>query len=179
MDFKNSKTYQNIMNTINGEMMASTRYKIYSDKAKKDGYEQIGDVFSETSHNEKEHAEAFLKIMFDGELPSTLDNLKTSYEGENNEWTKLYKDYAQMAMDEGYPDIANLFSGVAAIENHHDYRFRNLANNIKNDTVFCKDENVVWICMNCGNLWFDKCAPEHCPVCGYDQSYFKINCENY
>jgi len=179
MDFKMSKTFQNLQDAFQGEAKASTRYAIYGLKAREDGYEQIGNIFDETSRNEREHAEIWLKLLNNGEVPPTLENLQDSYEGETHEWTSMYKEYAAMARKEGYSEISSLFEGVASIERHHDARYRKLAQNIMSDKVFCKEREVVWICLNCGNLIWDFCAPEVCPVCGFPQGYYQLNCENY
>jgi len=178
-NFRESNTYQNLQEAFKGEGTASTKYAIYGMKAKEDGYEQIGNIFEETSRNEREHCEIWLKLLHGGEVPSTLDNLKDSYGGEYYEWTTMYMDYAREAVQEGYPEIARLFEGVAAIERHHDARIRKLAQNIMNDKVFCKDNNVLWVCLNCGNIFYGECAPDPCPVCGYSQGYYQLNCENY
>ena len=179
MEFQGSKTYQNVMKSIDGEMKASTKYAIYSGKAREDGYENIGDIFDETSRNEREHAERMMKIIYQGEIPDTLTNLKDASSGENHEWTKMYQEFAETAKAEGFDQIAQLFLDIAEVERHHDYRFENLAENIENDQVFCKSEKILWICMNCGYLYYGDCAPEFCPLCGYPQKYFKPNCEDY
>lgn len=179
MELEGSKTYQNILNTIDGEMKASTKYVIYGDKAREDGYENIGSIFDETSHNEREHAERMMKIIHNGEIPDTLDNLKDASGGENHEWTKMYQEYAEIARKEGFDQIAELFLDIAEVERHHDFRYKNLVENIEKRQVFCKGEKILWICMNCGYLYFGECAPEFCPLCGYPQSYFKPNCEDY
>lgn len=179
MDFKQSQTYQNLKNAYDGERMASTKYAIYGSKAREDGYEQIGNIFDETSRNEREHAEIWLKQLDGGDIPSTLDNLKEAIQGEHYEWTSMYKEYADIARKEGFNQIADLFDGVAHIEYSHDNRFESLANNIKTDKVFCKDQSMVWICTNCGNLFWGECAPQICPVCGYPQAYYQLYCNNY
>lgn len=178
-DFRESNTFRNLQAAFDGETKASTKYAIYGRKAKEEGYEQIGNIFNETSGNEREHAEIWLKLIKGGEVPSTLENLKDSYAGENYEWTTMYIGFAQEARREGYPEIAELFEGVASIERHHDSRYRKLANNIVNDTVFCKNNNVLWVCLNCGNLYYGDCAPDPCPVCGYPQGYYQMNCDNF
>lgn len=178
-NFKESNTYKNLQAAFSGETSASGKYAIFGMKAKEDGYEQIGNIFMETSGNEREHAEIWYKILHGGEVPPTLDNLQEAYSGEYHEWTKMYTDYAKEAREEGYPEIARLFEGVAGIERHHDGRFRKLAQNIMDDKVFCKDSKVVWVCLNCGNLYYGECAPEICPVCSYPQGYYQLNCENY
>lgn len=174
MDFKDSETYKNLRMAYDGERMASTKYRIYSDKARKDGYEEIGNVFDETAGNEKEHAEIWLKYLNQGAVPDTLANLTDSYQGESYEWRKMYPEYAETAMREGYPQLAKLFREVAKIEQHHEYRFKEEAQDIMDRMVFCKGKNTVWICMNCGNLYYGACAPEKCPVCGYPQGYYTV-----
>jgi len=179
MDFKNSKTFANLQNALEGELKASTKYEIYGLKAREDGFEQIGNIFDETSQNEREHGEIWLKILNNGEVPYTLDNLEDSYGGETHEWTNMYPDYAREARVEGYNDIAALFEGVANIERHHDYRFRVLANNIETGEVFCKKVEVLWICLNCGNIVSGRCAPKECPVCGYPQAFYELYNDNF
>lgn len=179
MDFKESKTYQNLQKAFEGELKASTKYAIYGNKARDDGYIQIGSIFDETSGNEREHAEIWLKKLNCGKVPSTLENLIDSYTGENYEWTSMYKEFARVARAEGFCDIASLFDSVGNIERHHDMRFKKLAKNIQNNQVFCKAETTIWLCTNCGNLIWDRCAPNFCPVCGYPKSYYQVNCENY
>lgn len=177
--FIESKTYKNLQEAFKGETSASGKYALYARKAEEDGYIQIANIFDETSRNEREHAELWMKLMYGGEVPSTLENLKEAYSGEGYEFTTMYPRFAEEAIREGYPEIAELFLGVAAIERHHNARFRKLAKNIMDDTVFCKGTKIVWICLNCGNLYYGECAPEICPVCGYPQGYYQVNCENY
>ncbi|MDD4591377.1 MAG: ferritin family protein [Parabacteroides sp.] len=179
MEFKGSQTYQNLQTAYQGELRASTKYRIYGMKAKEDGYQQIGNIFLETSHNEMEHGEIWLKLLNGGEIPPTLVNLKEAAAGENYEWTTMYKGFADTARKEGYEEIADLFDGVARIENNHDGRFETLAWNIESGRVFCRDEEAVWICTNCGNLIWAECAPERCPVCGYPQGYYQLYCEPF
>lgn len=166
------------MKAFQGETTASTKYRIYADKAREDGYENIGRIFDETSHNEKEHAERVMKFIYNG-VPDTLTNLKDASSGENNEWTEMYIQFANTAREEGFEQIAELFQDIAEVERHHDFRFQNLAEDIQNDQVFCKKEKIVWICMNCGYIYYGECTPERCPLCGYPQAYFKPNCEDY
>lgn len=179
MEFQHSKTYRNLQKALEGELMTCARYRVYGEKAKKEGYQQISEIFYETSGNEQEHAEIWMRILNDGKMPETIDNLKSACKGENYEWTKMYREFAETAKEEGYDEIARLFRGVGGIEKHHEYRYRQLAENMECGKVFCKNGNVVWICMNCGNIYTGKCAPEKCPVCGHPQGYFKLNCENY
>ena len=179
MKFDETQTHKNLMNAYNGESKASTKYRIYAAKAREEGYEQIGNIFDETSGNEKEHAEIWMKLLNGGEIPSTLDNLKESVSGEHYEWTKMYRAYADTARQEGYPQIADLFEGVTRIEHHHDKRYEKLIRDIETNTVFCKPEEHIWICLNCGNLIWGECAPGICPVCRYPQGYYQLCCENY
>lgn len=179
MNLKNSKTYENLKSAYDGELKASAKYEIYGMKAKEDGYIQIGDIFDETSRNEREHAEIWLKLLEGGEVPSTYDNLKEASSGENYEWRSMYKDYANTARREGFFRIAELFESVGNIENFHDGRFEQLARNIEMEEVFCKNDEYLWICTNCGYLEWGECAPEICPVCGYPQGYYQLYCKNY
>ncbi len=178
-NFFNSNTFKNLQTAYDTEAKACMKYLIYGRKARDDGYMQIGHIFDETSMNEREHAEIWLKLMKGGKLPSTLDNLKDSYSGENYEWTKLYIEFAQEARREGYDEIAELFEGVAGVERHHDARFRKLASNIINDTVYSKKNNTLWTCRNCGNLYYGASAPEPCPVCGCSREAYQLNQDNY
>lgn len=178
-NFMGSNTYKNLKAAFDGETKASTKYAIFGIKAKEEGFEQIGNIFEESSGNEREHAEIWLKILNGGEIPSTLENLKEAYTGEYYEWTTMYEDFAKEAIREGYQEIARLFEGVANIEKHHDARFRKLAHNIINDEVFCKRGKFLWVCLVCGNLYYGECAPDPCPICGYPQGYYQLNCENY
>ncbi len=179
MEFKKSKTYENLQSALEGELKASTKYKIYGMKARDDGFEQIGNIYDETSRNEREHAEFWLKLLNDGEIPYTLKNLTDSYSGVSHEWTNIYQDYAQVAINEGYNDIASLFTSVSNIERFHDHQFRELARNLETEEVFCKRVVTLWICLNCGNIVQGRCAPTTCPVCGSPQAYFELFEENY
>ncbi|MSS64186.1 rubrerythrin family protein [Velocimicrobium porci] len=179
MEFRNSRTYKNLMKAFEGELKASTKYRLYGENAKKEGYQQIGNIFDMTAKNEQEHAEIWYKLMNSGKVPSTLCNLVESYESEIYEWTEMYENYARIAEQEGYQDIADLFRMVGEIEHHHDYRFEVLADNIRHGTVFCKNKQIIWVCLNCGNTYYGECAPEVCPVCGYPKGYYEMYCENY
>ena len=119
-----------------------------------------------------------MKIIYNG-LPHTLDNLADASKGEQGEWTNMYPEFARIAKEEGYDQISDLFLDIAEVERHHNYRYDMLAKNIKNNQMFCKEENILWICMNCGYLYYGECAPEVCPLCGFPQSFFKPNCEDY
>lgn len=178
MELKGSKTEMNLLAAFAGESQASIKYQYYGDKARKDGYEQYGAIFDETSHNEKEHAEIWFKQLNSG-MPGTVENLKDAIAGEHYEWSEMYKGFAKTARDEGFDEIAFLFESVAKIENEHEKRYLTLMENVSNNTVFDADENTVWICRNCGHLHKGKTPPLVCPTCAHPQAYFEIRCENY
>ena len=178
MEFKGSRTEANLMAAYAGESQARIKYEYYASKAKKDGYVQIGDLFMETSNNEKEHAKLWFKLLHDG-MPSTEANLADAAAGENYEWTDMYAEFARVAREEGFDYIANMFDGVAAIEKTHEERYRKLLANIEGGLVFSRDGDMIWECGNCGHLHIGKAAPEVCPVCAHPQSYFKLRAENY
>lgn len=178
MELKESKTYENLKKAYEGELKASTKYSIFSTKAKEEGYEQISSIFSETAGNEKEHAEVWLKIMEDGALPETIKNLEEAIRGEGYEWKSMYPEFARIAKEEGFAKIAKLFEEIGKIERHHDYRFERLRENIQSGEVFCKPSERVWLCLHCGNITWGECAPEICPVCGYPQGYHELFNEN-
>ena len=177
MNLKGSKTEQNLMAAFAGESQARNKYDYYASKAKKDGYEQIAAIFQETASNEKEHAKIWFKL-FHG-INSTLDNLVDAAAGENYEWTEMYKQFAEIADKEGFHEIAAQFRGVAAIEKHHEERYRKLATAVKGGEVFVKLNENVWVCRNCGHLHVGKSAPELCPVCAHPQAYFELLKENF
>ena len=179
MELKGSKTEANLMAAFAGESQARNKYTYYASKAKKDGFEQIAEIFLETADNEKEHAKMWFKELHDGEIPSTSENLLDAANGENFEWTDMYKEFAETAREEGFDRIANLFEGVAEIEKHHEERYRALLSNVDNELVFSKDGDKIWQCRNCGHICIGKNAPEVCPVCSHPQSYFEIKKENY
>lgn len=177
MELKGSKTEQNLMTAFAGESQARNKYNFYASKAKKDGYEQIAAIFSETAGNEKEHAKLWFKY-FHG-IGDTLENLLDAAAGENYEWTEMYKQFAEEARQEGFLDIAAQFEGVAAIEKEHEERYRTLAKNIREARVFAKEGDICWICRNCGHVTFAKEAPKVCPVCKHPQAYFEERKINY
>ena len=179
MELKGSKTEANLMAAFAGESQARNKYTYYASKAKKDGFEQIAEIFLETANNEKEHAKMWFKELHGGEIPSTSENLLDAANGENFEWTDMYKEFAETAREEGFERIANLFEGVAEIEKHHEERYRALLSNVNNELVFSKDGDKIWQCRNCGHICIGKNAPEVCPVCSHPQSYFEIKKENY
>ena len=179
MDLKGSRTEANLMAAFAGESQARNKYTYYASKAKKDGYEQIAAIFEETALNEKEHAKIWFKLLHDGEIPTTMDNLKDAANGENFEWTDMYPEFAKVAREEGFDRIAYLFEAVGAIEKEHEERYRKLLENVKDGLVFSKDGDKIWKCRNCGHICIGKEPPQVCPVCNHPQSYFEIKAENY
>ena len=178
-ELKGSKTEQNLLAAFAGESQARNKYTYYASKAKKEGYEQIAALFMETAENEKEHAKLWFKYLEGGEIKSTMQNLKDAAAGENYEWTDMYAEFAKVAEEEGFTELAEKFRGVAAIEKHHEERYRALLNNVETKTVFEKSEVKVWECRNCGHICVGTIAPAVCPVCAHPQAYFELRHENY
>jgi rubrerythrin len=190
MELKGSKTEKNLLKSFAGESQARNRYTFFASVAKKEGYEQISAIFTETAGNEKEHAELFFKLLQGGMVEITADypagvigttaeNLKEAAEGEKLEWGTLYPDFAEVAEKEGFPEIANTFRMVAQVEKQHERRYRKLLANVKQGKVFKKDKVIKWKCRNCGHVYEGSEAPERCPVCDHARSYFEVWCENY
>ena len=179
MEFKGSRTEANLMAAFAGESQARNKYTYYASKAKKDGYEQIAALFTETAENEKEHAKIWFKLLHDGGIPDTMTNLADAAAGENYEWTDMYANFAREAKEEGFDQIAFLFEEVAKIEKEHEERYRRLLANIEEGIVFSRDGDTIWKCRNCGHIVIGKQAPEVCPVCAHPKSYFEIKAENY
>ena len=179
MEFKGSRTEANLMAAFAGESQARNKYDYYASQAKKDGYVQIAAIFEETAKNEKEHAKLWFKLLHGGKVPATTQNLNDAADGENFEWTDMYKKFAEEARAEGFEDIAKQFEGVAAIEKEHEERYRRLLANIEGGLVFSREGDMIWQCSNCGHIHIGKQAPEVCPVCNHPQSYFQIKAENY
>ena len=179
MELKGSKTEKNLMEAFAGESQARNKYTYYASKAKKEGYEQIADLFLETADNEKEHAKLWFKLLHDNDVPSTIENLKDDASGENFEWTNMYERMAKEAREEGFGRIAFLFEEVAKIEKEHEARYLKLLENVENGLVFSKDGEKIWKCRNCGHIVIGKSAPEICPVCAHPKAYFEIKAENY
>lgn len=178
-DLKGTKTEKNLMEAFAGESQARNKYSFYASKARKDGYEQIAAIFEETAQNEKEHAKLWFKFLHGGDMPDTMENLRDAAEGENYEWTDMYDRMAAEADEEGFTQIANRFRAVAAIERHHEERYRRLLKNIEDGIVFSREGDTVWICRNCGHIVIGKKAPGACPVCLHAQSFFEIKANNY
>ena len=177
-DLKGSKTEANLLTAFAGESQARNKYTYYASKAKKDGYEQIAELFTETANNEKEHAQIWFKLLHGG-IGDTLDNLKDAAAGENYEWTDMYAGFAKEAREEGFTEIAALFEAVAQIEKEHEERYLKLAQNIQDGTVFERPEIVIWKCANCGHIHVGTKAPDVCPVCAHPKAYFQLKAENY
>ena len=178
-ELKGSQTEQNLMTAFAGESQAHTKYLYYASKAIKDGYVQIGKLFEETARNEKEHAKIWFKYLHGGEVPDTLTNLADAAAGENYEWTDMYDGFAKTADEEGFHELAQCFRLVAAIEKHHEERYRALLRNVETAQVFAKSEVKVWECRNCGHIHVGKSAPKVCPTCAHPQAYFEIKKTNY
>lgn len=178
-NFANSQTYQNLINSFSLEAIESTKYRMGAERARRDGYQQIANIFDLTARNEQQHAEIWMRFILQGDMPTTLKNLQDAAASEKYEGTDLFMQYAETARSEGYTDIANMFEGIAIIERHQQFRFNQLAENMQNNQVFCKANSTVWVCMICGNLVWDECAPEICPICRYPQGYYQLNCENF
>jgi len=185
-----TETEKNLLKSFAGESQARMRYDYFSKQAKKEGFEQISAIFTETALNEKEHAKRFFKFLEGrpveitavypaGKIGTTLENLKVSAEGENEEWTKLYPRFAEIAQKEGFDDIATAFRMIAKAEKAHEERYKKLYNNLKTRKVFRSEENVIWKCRNCGYLHEGSFAIEECPACLHPQSYFQIKESNY
>jgi len=179
MELKGSKTEQNLMTAFAGESQARNKYTYYASKARKEGYNQIADLFEETAQNEKEHAKLWFKLLHNDDIPDTATNLQDAADGENYEWTDMYATFAKEAKEEGFDMIAYLFEAVGEIEKHHEERYLKLLANVKDGLVFSRDEDMIWQCANCGHLVIGKKAPELCPVCKHPKAYFQIKAENY
>lgn len=175
--YAGTKTEKNLREAFSGESQARNKYTYFASVAKKAGYEQIAELFLKTAENEKEHAKLWFKEL--GGLGDTAANLVSAAEGENFEWTDMYDRMAQEAEEEGFPELAAKFRGVAAIEKTHEERYRALLNNVETKTVFEKSGVQVWECRNCGHVVVGVAAPQVCPVCAHPQSYFEIKAQNY
>jgi len=172
MELKGSKTEKNLQTAFAGESQARNKYTYFASKAKKEGYEQISAIFTETAANEKEHAELWFKYL--GGIGTTAENLKAAAAGENEEWTDMYVRFANEAKEEGFDDIAARFAGVGAIEKEHEKRYLALLKDLEEGKVFKKDGVVIWKCRNCGHIHVGTEAPSVCPVCAHPQAYFEV-----
>jgi len=188
-ELKGTKTEHNLMASFAGESQARNRYTYYASAAKKEGYEQIAAIFTETAENEKEHAKKFFKFLegntveINAAYPSvygnTAENLKAAAAGENEEWTDLYPTFAKIAEEEGFNDAAVIYKKIADVEKKHEKRYLKLLENIEKGKVFKKDTSTEWKCRNCGYVHTGDSAPQTCPVCAHPQAFFEVHCENY
>ncbi len=191
MSLKGTQTEKNLLKAFAGESQARNRYTYFASQAKKEGYEQISAIFTETADNEKEHAKRFFKFLESGEaleitamypagkIGTTVENLKAAAMGENEEWTELYPEFAKVAKEEGFSDVATAFTMIAKVEKEHEERYKKLAENIEKGLVFKKGEKSRWKCRNCGYVHEGDGAPDKCPACVHPQSYFEIKEINY
>jgi rubrerythrin len=189
-NLKGTRTEKNILTAFAGESQARNRYTYFASQAKKDGYVQIQEIFTETANQEKEHAKRLFKLLAGGEVEvaaafpagvigTTIDNLKEAAAGENYEYTDMYPGFAKIAIEEGFAEIAEIFTAIAVAEKQHEKRYLALAANITNNTVFKKEQSVVWRCRNCGYLHEGDSAPEECPACAHPQAHFELLGENW
>jgi len=176
-NLKGSKTEANLQYAFAGESQARNKYSYFASVARKEGYEQIAAIFEETAGNEKEHAKLWFKLL--GGIGDTAANLKAAAAGEHEEWTEMYKNFAEEAAKEGFTEISKMLAGVAEIEKRHEERYLALLANVLNKTVFSKSDSKVWICRNCGHLHMGAVAPEICPVCKHPKAYFEVHSQNY
>lgn len=190
MELKGSKTEKNLLTAFAGESQARNRYTYFASQAKKDGFVQMSDIFTETANQEKEHAKRLFKFLEGGEVEiaaafpagvigTTLENLKAAAGGEHYEWTEMYPTFAEVAREEGFNEIAAVFSSIAVAEKQHEKRYNDLAANIEAGRVFKRDQEVVWRCRNCGYLYVGQEAPKTCPACDHPQAHFELLGENY
>lgn len=187
---KGTRTEKNLLASFAGESQARNRYTYFASVAKKAGYEQIAAIFLETADNEKEHAKRFFKLLEGGDVEITASypagvigdtaaNLEAAAAGENLEWTTLYKEAADVALEEGFKEVADQFKEIAKVETQHEKRYRKLLKNLQEGTVFKKDTVVKWKCRNCGYIHEGKVAPEKCPACAHPKAYYELFCINY
>jgi len=187
---RGTKTEQNLLTAFAGESQARNRYTYFAKQAKKEGFVQIALIFEETANQEKEHAKRLFKFLEGGEVEvqakfpagvigSTLDNLKAAAAGEKEEYEQMYPEFAKIAEEEGFSEIAAVFRAIAVAEKQHEKRYQELAKNIEQDKVFKKDQTVTWRCLNCGYVHTGDQAPEQCPACAHSQAYFEVLAENW
>jgi len=179
MELKGSRTEANLQAAFAGESQARNKYNYYASKARKEGFNQIADLFDATAGNEKEHAKIWFKLLHDGAVPDTITNLIDAAAGENYEWTEMYAEFAAVAREEGFTQIAALFEMVGKIEKEHEERYRRLLASIQEGKVFTAEGVTVWVCQNCGHVHVAESAPQICPVCAHPQAYFYRQADNY
>jgi rubrerythrin len=187
---KGTKTEKNLLASFAGESQARNRYTYFASAAKKEGFEQVANIFTETAENEKEHAKMFFKYLEGGDteitatypagmIKDTKGNLEAAAAGENMEWTVIYQDFSKTAKEEGFPEVARTFEQIAKVERFHEARYRKLINNIVNSEVFKKKTTIKWHCINCGYVFEGDEAPKECPACKHPQSFYEVLAENY
>ena len=187
---KGTRTEQNLLKSFAGESQAKNRYEFFAKVAKKEGYEQIAEFFLETASQEQQHAKTFFKFLEGGMVEitasypagvigTTAENLKAAADGENEEWSELYPEFAKIAEEEGFKKIATIFKLIAKVEADHEARYRKLLDNLENEKVFEREEKVRWVCRKCGHVHESKKALRNCPVCSHPQAYFEIEKTNY
>ena len=184
MDFGTSKTKENLEAAFAGESMATNKYLYYAKAAKNEGYQQIGAIFEEAASNEKTHAKLWFKTLANdgnvkGGIPDTATNLADAADGENHEWTEMYKEFAETARAEGFEDIATLFDRVGEVEKEHEARYRQVLEHLKQGVTFKRDEEIAWKCRECGYVHFGTEPPKVCPACSHPQAYYEERSENY
>lgn len=177
MNLKGTKTEANLWTAFAGESQARNKYTYWAGQAKKEGLEQMAAIFMETADDEKEHAKMLFKLL--GGITTTADHLQQAAEGENYEWTTMYKEFAQVAKEEGFDHIAKIFTEIGEVEEEHEKRYLALLENLKSDRVFKREEEVKWHCRNCGYVHTGKEAPKVCPACAHPQAFYELLCENY
>lgn len=175
---RGTRTEENLRTAFAGESQARNKYSYYADRAQQDGYNQIAEVFRITALNEEQHAKIWFELLNDG-IHATAENLKNAADGEHFEWAEMYEEFAQVAEEEGFTEIAKKFRQVAAVEKVHEERFIRLLQSVEMQKVFEKTDEIMWQCMNCGHIEFGKKAPDTCPVCGYPKAYFQQKADNY
>ncbi len=187
---KGTKTEKNLLKAFAGESQARNRYTYFASAARKEGYEQIANIFMETAENEKEHAKVFFKYLEGGEaeitavypsgqIKDTKSNLEAAANGENLEWTSLYKDFAKTAKEEGFADVSQSFENISKVEKFHESRYRKLVSNIANTEVFKKKSTIKWHCINCGYVMEGTEPPKECPACKHPQAFYEVLADNY
>ncbi len=175
--YRGTRTELNLIKALEAESVARNKYTFFASQAKKEGYEQIADIFLNTANNEKEHAKLWFKELYG--IGSTAENLNDAALGENHEWTVLYSQYAEIAEEEGFPELAERFRRIAEIEKSHEERYLIFLHNLSTGAVFRRNDVKVWVCRNCGHIVVSNAAPDECPVCLHPQSYFEICSQNY
>lgn len=179
MNFSDSKTYANLKNAYDLELMTSAKDLMAGDRARQEGYIEISRIFENVARNNLQHARIWLRQLNNNTLPSTSEFLTLASQDESFFGNQMYREYAQTATEEGFPEIASLFNGVANIDLNHSLEFESLNNSLEQGTIFCNPDETLWICMQCGNILYGECAPEICPVCGFPQGYYRKFAPSY